>query len=86
MIILSIAVFLILSGLFSGLTIAYMSFDIGVLERLSKQNNTDAIKILSVRKSGMKLLSTLILGTTLANAFATVRIGDNFSGLVAGIL
>ncbi len=86
MIILSVVILLVMSGIFSGLTIAYMSFDIGMLERLVKQNNIQAIRILSVRKYGVKLLSTLILGTTLANAFATVLVGDQFSGIIAGLV
>ncbi len=81
-----VAVLLLLSGLFSALTIAYMGFDLGMLHRLAKQKNKDAIAILDIRSSSMRLLITLILGTTLANAFATILIGDRFSGLVAGLV
>lgn len=86
MIITLIVILLILSGLFSALTIAYMGTDLGVLHRLAKQKNKHAISILKIRNKGMKLLITLILGTTLANAFATILIGDHFSGFIAGII
>ena len=74
------------SGLFSGLAIAYMSLDLATLIRMAKQGNPDAQTVLDVRESGMKLLTTLILGTTLANAFATILIGDHFSGVVASLI
>ncbi|MCC6323550.1 DUF21 domain-containing protein [Candidatus Nomurabacteria bacterium] len=86
MIVTFVSILLLLSGLFSALTIAYMGFDLGVLQRLAKQKDKNAIAILAIRSSCMKLLITLILGTTLANAFATILIGDQFSGLVAGIV
>ncbi len=86
MIFILVSILLLLSGLFSALTISYMGFDLGLLHRLAKQKNKQAIAILDIRKRGMKLLITLILGTTLANAFATILIGDHFSGLVAGLV
>jgi metal transporter CNNM len=86
MIIIFVSILLLLSGLFSALTIAYMGFDLGVLHRLAKQKNKNAIAIISLRGSSMKLLITLILGTTLSNAFATILIGDHFSGFIAGIV
>lgn len=86
MIITLIIILLILSGLFSALTIAYMGTDLGLLQRLAKQKNKNAMSILEIRSSSMQLLITLILGTTLANAFATILIGDHFSGFVAGII
>ncbi len=81
-----VVIFLGLSGLFSGLAIAYMSLDLGTLKRLAQQGNKDAVVVAELRGSGMKLLTTLILGTTLVNAFATILIGDHFSGLVASII
>ncbi|MCX6757367.1 MAG: CNNM domain-containing protein [Candidatus Nomurabacteria bacterium] len=81
-----VAIFLAFSGIFSGLAIAYMSLDLGFLNRLVKQGNADAKTVLELRSSGMRLLTTLILGTTLANAFATILIGDHFSGFVASII
>ncbi len=84
--ILGVIILLFLSGLFSGLTISYMGLDIGNLNRLAKQGNKDAEKVLEVRSSGMRLLTTLILGTNLTNAFATVLIGDKFGSIIAGLL
>ncbi len=81
-----VLIFLGFSGIFSGLAIAYMSLDLGSLSRLAKQGNIDAETVLELRSSGMRLLTTLILGTTLANAFATILIGDHFSGLIASLL
>ncbi|MDQ5971769.1 MAG: metal transporter [Patescibacteria group bacterium] len=86
MIVTFVSILLLISGLFSALTIAYMGFDLGVLHRLAKQKDKNAIAILAIRSNGMRLLITLILGTTLANAFATILIGDQFSGFVAGIV
>ena len=86
MMIISVSILLLVSGLFSALTIAYMGLDLGVLQRLAKQKNKNAVSILDLRKNSMRLLITLILGTTLANAFATILIGDQFSGFIAGIV
>ncbi len=85
MTIILVAILLLISGLFSALTIAYMGLDLGSLQRQASQNNHNAVKILHLRRNGMQLLITLILGTTLANAFATILIGDQFSGIIAGL-
>ena len=86
MTILIVIILLVLSGLFSGLAIAYMSLDLATLNRLVKQGNKDAVIVLELRSSGMRLLTTLILGTTLVNAFATIIIGDHFLGFLASII
>lgn len=62
---------LVLSGLFSGLTLGLMSLDMVSLEILAEggeeQERECAKKILPVRAKGNLLLCTLLLGNTMVN-------------------
>jgi len=78
-------VLVILSGLFSGLTLGLLSLDAQSLARQAKHGDKDAQTIYAVRKNGNLLLSTLLLGNVAVNTTLSIFLGSIASGLVAGI-
>lgn len=83
--ILVLVLLLALSAIFSGLTIGMFSLSPASLERKSKTGNLQAKKVLSVRKKGNLLLSTLLMSNAAINSIISIILGDMASGLVAGI-
>ena len=82
-----VSVFLILlSALFSGLTLGLMGLDVHALERKMKLGNKQAKKVHAVRKRGNLLLTTLLLGNVAVNAALSIFLGSIASGLVAGLI
>jgi metal transporter CNNM len=77
---------ILLSALFSGLTIGLMSLDLSTLKRRMEHGDKDAGRIYDIRQDGMFLLTTLLLGNAAANAIFSIIIGDLLSGLWAGIV
>lgn len=77
---------LLLSALFSGLTLGLMGLDLATLRRAIKQGNKDAEKVYKIRQHGMLLLTTLLLGNAAASSFFAVLVGDMISGFWAGII
>jgi metal transporter CNNM len=86
---------IILSALFSGLTLGLMGMDSKNLELLSQgpfmnaeeeAEAQNAKKILPVRKNGNLLLCTLLLGNTAVNSFLSILMADIFSGTVGGLV
>ena len=82
-----LAVFLLLlSGLFSGLTLGLMSLDMVSLEILAEGGDEEekeyAKKIIPVRAKGNLLLCTLLLGNTMVNALIAILMADLTDGLV----
>lgn len=82
-----IAVFLLLlSGLFSGLTLGLMSLDMVSLEILAEGGDDEekayAKKIMPIRAKGNLLLCTLLLGNTMVNALIAILMADLTDGLV----
>mmetsp|Transcript_44265 Transcript_44265/g.71035 ORF Transcript_44265/g.71035 Transcript_44265/m.71035 type:complete len:721 (-) Transcript_44265:233-2395(-) len=77
---------LLLSGLFSGLTLGLMSLDMVSLEILSESGEemerVYAKKIIPVRAKGNLLLCTLLLGNTMVNALIAILMADLTDGLV----
>jgi len=78
---------LILSGIFSGLTLGLMALDPLELQILMK-TGTEAeqkysTKIYPVRKLGNFLLCTLVLGNVLVNNTMTIFLSELTSGTVA---
>ena len=75
---------LVLSGLFSGLTLGLMSLDVNSLEIVisggSDNDKEYAEKILPIRKKGNLLLCTLLLGNTLVNALIAILSASFTSG------
>lgn len=76
----------LLSGIFSGLTIGLMSLNKTELQRKIKLRDTDAKKVYSVRKNGNFLLTTLLLGNVAVNTALSIFLGDVASGVVGGVL
>ena len=76
----------LLSGLFSGLTLGLLSLDKNELERKISLGNKEAKKVYDVRKRGNLLLSTLLLGNVAVNSTLAIFLGNIASGLMAGLV
>jgi metal transporter CNNM len=74
----------VLSGLFSGLTLGLLSLDKTELERKISLGNKQAKKVYSVRKRGNLLLCTLLLGNVAVNSTLAIFLGNIASGVIAG--
>jgi metal transporter CNNM len=79
-------VLVILSGLFSGLTLGLLSLDAQSLLRQAKYGNKEAQIIYQVRKNGNLLLTTLLLGNVAVNTTLSIFLGTIASGIVAGVI
>lgn len=81
---------LVLSGLFSGLTLGLMSLDVSGLDIVISGGDDDekeyARTILPLRQRGNLLLCTLLLGNTLVNAMIAILSASFTSGLVGALL
>ncbi len=77
---------LILSGLFSGLTLGLMSLNPFTLRRKIKLGDKNAKKVYPLRKEGNLLLCTLLLGNVAVNSALAVFLGSLTKGVVAGLL
>lgn len=78
-------VLVVLSGLFSGLTLGLLSLDTQSLARRAKHNDKYATVIYPVRKNGNLLLTTLLLGNVTVNTTLSIFLGSIASGVIAGI-
>ena len=76
----------LLSGLFSGLTLGLLSLDKNELERKISLGNKAAKKVYAVRKRGNLLLCTLLLGNVAVNSTLAIFLGNIASGVVAGLI
>lgn len=82
-----IAAFLVvLSALFSGLTLGLLSLDTATLRRRAKFGDQAALAIYPVRLQGNQLLTTLLLGNVIVNTTLSIYLGSIASGLVAGLI
>ena len=77
---------IVLSAIFSGLTIGMFTLDVSDLERKAKNGNKKAIKVLRIRKNGNMLLCTLLISNSLVNSALSQVIGDSFNGVMGLIL
>lgn len=68
-------VLVILSGLFSGLTLGLLSLDTQSLRRRAKHGDIDAEKVLPLRQRGNLLLTTLLLGNVAVNTTLSISSG-----------
>ena len=75
---------IVLSGLFSGLTLGLLSLDKNELKRKISLGNKEAKKVYPVRKKGNLLLCTLLLGNVGVNSALAIFLGDLASGVIAG--
>jgi metal transporter CNNM len=76
----------VLSGLFSGLTLGLLSLDTQSLRRRARRADRAAQVILPVRERGNQLLTTLLLGNVIVNTTLSIYLGSIASGLVAGVI
>jgi metal transporter CNNM len=76
----------LLSGLFSGLTLGLLSLDTQTLKRRAKHGNVEAKAIYPVRRRGNLLLTTLLLGNVAVNTTLSIFLGTIASGIMAGIM
>lgn len=76
----------LLSGLFSGLTLGLLSLDKNELKRKISLGNEYAKKVYPVRKRGNFLLATLLLGNVAVNSALAIFLGDIASGFTAGLI
>lgn len=80
-----IILLLLLSGLFSGLTIGLFSLNKNELQRKAELGDKKSKKILSIRKNGNLLLCTLLTSNVAVNSVLAILLGDLTGNLVAGI-
>jgi metal transporter CNNM len=76
---------LLLSAIFSGLTIGMFSLNPDSLARKARNGNAMAAKVLTIRKKGNKLLCTLLLSNTAINSVVSIVLGGMVSGYIAAI-
>ncbi|NCD00703.1 HlyC/CorC family transporter [bacterium] len=82
-----VVIFLVLlSGIFSGLTLGLLSLDKNQLKRKISLGDKDAVKVYQVRKRGNLLLCTLLLGNVAVNSALAIFLGDVASGFIAGLI
>lgn len=77
---------LVLSALFSGLTLGLMGEDPHDLKRKADIGNRDAQRVYAVRKNGNLLLTTLLIGNVLVNSILSVLLGSITTGIIAVIV
>ena len=80
-----VAILLIFSALFSGLTLGLMSLNAPELKRKMSLGDKQAKKVYAVRKKGNLLLTTLLVGNVGINSALAIFLGSITSGFVAGI-
>lgn len=81
--ILVVAALVIMSGLFSGLTLGLMGLKPHALRRKAKLGNPDAQLVLPLRRNGNLLLTTLLLGNVLVNTVLSIYLGSLTAGIIA---
>ena len=81
-----VIILVLLSGLFSGLTLGLLSLNKNELKRKISLGNTAAKKVYSVRKRGNLLLCTLLLGNVGVNSTLAIFLGNIASGVMAGLI
>lgn len=86
MTILIVAVLILLSGLFSGFTLGFMSLNTYELRRKAALGDRRAARVYEVRKNGNLLLVTLLLGNVAVNATLSIFLGSLTAGIIAGVL
>lgn len=84
-----IVLLVLLSGLFSGLTLGFLSLSKTDLERKKALGDKNAEKIYSVRKKGNLLLCTLLIGNVAVNSALSIFLAELdslMSGFIAGVI
>ena len=74
---------IVLSALFSGLTLGLLSLNVHSLKRQAGLGNLDAKIVYPVRKRGNLLLTSLLLGNVVTNSTLSILMGTVVSGVYA---
>lgn len=77
---------LLLSGLFSGLTLSLLSLDRHELKRKISLKNKEAEKVYAIRKRGNLLLCTLLIGNVGVNSTIAIFLGNIINGAIAVLI
>ena len=77
---------IVLSALFSGLTLGYFTLNQHDLKRQAKLGNEAAKRIYPLRKHGNQLLTTLLLGNVIVNTTLSIYLGSFLDGVLAGVI
>ena len=77
---------ILLSALFSGLTLGFFSLNKDDLNRKAKLGDLRARKIYRLRERGNLLLCTLLIGNVAVNSTFSIFLGSRISGVLAGVL
>jgi metal transporter CNNM len=81
-----IVMLLVLSAMFSGLTLGFLGLDITGLEVVIGSDNVQqamyAKKVLPIRKYGNLLLCTLIFGNVAVNSLLSILMADKIGGII----
>ena len=77
---------IILSALFSGLTLGFFSLNKDDLQRKADCGDKDAKKVYSLRKNGNLLLCTLLVGNVAVNSALSIYLSSLVSGFIAGLM
>lgn len=79
-------IFLVLSGLFSGLNLGLLSLSVHDLQRKAQLGDEYAKKVLPIRARGNQLLTTLLLGNVAVNAALSIFLADITTGVIGGLV
>lgn len=77
---------ILLSALFSGLTLGLMSLSASELKRKATLGDKDAAKVYEIRKRGNLLLTTLLIGNVAVNTALSIFLGSVTTGFAAGLI
>ena len=84
-ILLTVLFLIALSALFSGLTLGLMGLSLHDLKRKADVGDRNAARVLTVRRRGNLLLTTLLIGNVAVNAVLSLFLGSLTGGVVAGL-
>lgn len=81
-----VIVLVILSGLFSGLTLGLMGLNAQELKRKAALGDERAKRVYTVRRDGNLLLTTLLVGNVAVNTALSIFLGSLAPGVIAGLI
>lgn len=76
----------LLSGLFSGLTLGLMGLNTHELKRKAALGDVRAKRVYAVRRNGNLLLTTLLVGNVAVNTALSIFLGTLAPGVIAGVV
>lgn len=81
-----VIVLVLLSGLFSGLTLGLLGLEKDELKRKADLGDQRAQRIYQIRKDGNLLLTTLLIGNVAVNSALSIFLGSLTNGFLAGLI